>query len=233
MVKRVSLIGLVTAIVVCCGAVTSAIAGGTSTSIDGGPMGPSVDSSPTFTFSNESAAGFECSLDGGPFAGCTSPMTVGPLALGHHALTVRATFSDGSADPAPARQEWDVVPPITTPTVRLSSRRTLKVDKLRQLRGTAAAPSGVKRVQLALTYGPHDRDYFPPACHYVDLSLGSRVMQPCLLPLYVTVSGTRAWHYAVPRRVRATLQSGRYTLIVRAFNGYNEAARQEFKLTLR
>ena len=49
------------------------------------------DGTYTFTFSSEPGATFACSIDGGPFAPCTSPAGFGGLAPGTHTLTVRGT----------------------------------------------------------------------------------------------------------------------------------------------
>jgi hypothetical protein len=56
----------------------------------------------TFTFSStEAGSSFACSLDGGPFAPCTSPFSA-KLRRGGHTLTARATDATGNADQSPA-----------------------------------------------------------------------------------------------------------------------------------
>jgi hypothetical protein len=56
----------------------------------------------TFTFtSSEPGSTFACSLDGRPFAPCSSPFTV-KLRRGAHTLSVRATDTTGNADTTPA-----------------------------------------------------------------------------------------------------------------------------------
>lgn len=63
----------------------------------------------TFTFSaGDPAAAFECSLDGAPFAPCTSPHSV-TVKLGHHRFSVRAVDAGGT-DPSPAIYRWTVKP---------------------------------------------------------------------------------------------------------------------------
>lgn len=63
----------------------------------GHPAARTRSRSATFTFTgNSTAAGFGCRLDRGPFRACTSPVRYGPLNVGHHQFTVRATSSDGT-----------------------------------------------------------------------------------------------------------------------------------------
>ena len=61
------------------------------TTIETGPDGATGDATPTFSFSSsEPHSSFECSIDGGAFAVCNSPTTLGPLADGPHSFQVRA-----------------------------------------------------------------------------------------------------------------------------------------------
>ena len=66
------------------------------TSITAQPSDPSNDPTPTFSFTGDDTGGsgiasFECQLDGGGYADCTSGDTFGPLADGPHTFDVRAT----------------------------------------------------------------------------------------------------------------------------------------------
>ncbi len=85
------------------------------TQIDSGPTGLTNDASPSFTFSSEAGATFECQLDGGGYATCASPFGVGPLADGPHAFEVRATDESANTDPSPAARSFivDTAPPET------------------------------------------------------------------------------------------------------------------------
>lgn len=75
------------------------------TTIASGPAGTTRTNEPTFTLSSDRAgASFECSLDGKPFATCTSPYTA-YVETGGHRLDVRAVDA-GGADATPASRSW-------------------------------------------------------------------------------------------------------------------------------
>jgi len=87
------------------------------TSISSGPADPTNSTSASFVFSStEAGSTFECSLDGGAFADCTSPANYAGLAEGNRSFSVRATDVVGNTDPTPATFNWeiDVTPPDTS-----------------------------------------------------------------------------------------------------------------------
>ena len=89
------------------------------TTIDSGPT-LTRDATPDFAFSaNEAGSTFECAVDGGTFAACTSPTTLAALADGQHVFSVRATDAAGNADPTPATKTFTV--DATGPTVAVTS----------------------------------------------------------------------------------------------------------------
>lgn len=66
--------------------------------------------SPRFTFEavdDISVVGYECQLDGGAFAPCTSGDAV-PVSAGDHTFSVRAVDARGNVDPTPAAYTWTV-----------------------------------------------------------------------------------------------------------------------------
>ncbi len=86
------------------------------TSIDTQPANPTNQTSASFTFTATETATFECDLDGGEFAACTSPQAYTSLSAGSHTFQVRATDTAGNTDPTPASYTWtiDTTPPETT-----------------------------------------------------------------------------------------------------------------------
>jgi Bacterial Ig-like domain len=86
------------------------------TTITAAPADPSRFTEASFSFSaGEPGATFECRLDAGPWAGCTSPATLSALWPGSHTFAVRATDAAGNVDPSPAAFSWvvDLAPPET------------------------------------------------------------------------------------------------------------------------
>ena len=94
------------------------------TAIDSGPSGTGNGPTATFAFSSPAAdvASFECALDAGAYAACTSPLSLSGLADGSHTFKVRAIDTSGNADASPAIRTWtvgsgtDATPPAVTTT---------------------------------------------------------------------------------------------------------------------
>ncbi len=78
------------------------------TTIDSGPSGLTADNDPSFGFSSEPGATFECRLDSGSWAACTSPKAHTDVADGAHSFSVRATDAAGNTDPTPATRGFTV-----------------------------------------------------------------------------------------------------------------------------
>jgi hypothetical protein len=88
-----------------------------NTTIDSGPSGTTNDPTPSFAFSaSEPGSSFECKVDSGAYAPCSSPLTTGALADGPHSFEVRATDPAGNPDPTPASRTFtvDATAPETT-----------------------------------------------------------------------------------------------------------------------
>ncbi len=91
------------------------------TKIETKPPALSNSSAATFTFVGETVGhveGFECSLDTGAFAACTTPEELTGLGDGPHVFKVRAVNGEGNVDFSPATYEWkvDTTPPEVTIT---------------------------------------------------------------------------------------------------------------------
>jgi hypothetical protein len=88
------------------------------TEITGGPANDAATNatSASFAFTSTIAgASFECKLDSGAFAACTSPFETGTLATGQHTFTVRAT-ANSITEPNPPSVTWTVSPSSPTST---------------------------------------------------------------------------------------------------------------------
>jgi hypothetical protein len=119
------------------------------TSIDSGPDGPTNDSTPTFTFSSNEAASFDCRLDAGTYSACTSPLTPAPLSDGPHSFEVRATDLGGNRDPSAALRSFTVgttVPALAAPPPALAASDTVppKAKLFGKRRQEAGRPIEIK-----------------------------------------------------------------------------------------
>jgi sugar lactone lactonase YvrE len=92
---------------------------GPDTTFTNGPATATSETDATFTFTaNEPGATFECHVDVGVFAPCSSGDTFGGNAEGSHTMYVQATDTDGNQG-NPATYEWTV--DLTPPTVAIDS----------------------------------------------------------------------------------------------------------------
>ena len=87
------------------------------TTIVTGPDSPTQDTTASFTLSGGTT--YECSLDGAPFASCTTPVSLTGIAEGEHTFRARAIDAAGNVDPTPASYVWIVdrsAPDTSIPT---------------------------------------------------------------------------------------------------------------------
>lgn len=90
------------------------------TTITGGPAANAQTTQTDAAFSfvaNQSGVTFECALDGGAYAPCTSPYDTGTLTSGPHTFSVRATAgASGLTEVSPPYVQWTVNPSSPTST---------------------------------------------------------------------------------------------------------------------
>ena len=93
------------------------------TTINGGPTGPTNDTTPTFELAgDEPGVTFECSVDGSAFAACPASFTP-TLPEGAHAIAARAIGVKGAIDPSPATR--DVTVDTTGPKAKIKRKAKL------------------------------------------------------------------------------------------------------------
>jgi hypothetical protein len=84
------------------------------TTITSGPPDPSTSGSASFSFSGAddvtptTSLTYDCKLDAGTFAACSSPKSYAALGDGAHTFQVRARDAVGNLDPTPASQTWQI-----------------------------------------------------------------------------------------------------------------------------
>jgi parallel beta-helix repeat protein len=79
------------------------------TAITSAPPANTTNTSARFDFTTpESAATFQCKLDGGAYAACTSPKNYTALAAGAHNFSVRAIDPADNIDETPATYAWTI-----------------------------------------------------------------------------------------------------------------------------
>ena len=114
--------------------------------VDSGPNGLTNDATPTFGFSSEPGATFECSIDSGTpaFAPCTSPYTPSPLTDGSYTFRVRATDGAGNQSPVATRDFTVDTAAPAAPQLSATSPASPANDNNPKVSGTAPAGTTVK-----------------------------------------------------------------------------------------
>lgn len=94
--------------------VTAADSTPPETTITSGPASSTTSTSASFSFtSSEANSTFECRLDAGTWAACTSPKAYSGLAPGAHTFEVRAKDPAGNVDSTPASYTWTITSSCT------------------------------------------------------------------------------------------------------------------------
>ena len=90
-----------------------------NTTITSSPPAASNSTSASFSFTaSDAGPGFECRLDGGAFADCSSPKSYAGLTEAAHTFEVRAEDAAGNVDATPATHAWTV--DLTAPDTSLA-----------------------------------------------------------------------------------------------------------------
>jgi hypothetical protein len=105
-----------------------------------GPLDPSNQTTATFNFFANKPASFQCSLDGGAFASCSSPQGYSNLADGSHTFQVKATDTAGNTSTASYPWTVDTVAP---PTPTITSNPPSQTTSTSATFGFADAETGV------------------------------------------------------------------------------------------
>ncbi|MBK6764085.1 MAG: S8 family serine peptidase [Micrococcales bacterium] len=134
------------------------------TTITSAPSGTTADTGATFAFTSDAKTpvGFECRVDAGAFAACSSPFAVTGLTNGGHTFDVRARdlSTAANADPSPASASWTVnapvppeqVQPIPPEQVKPALAKPAKVTSVTVKRAKKAATIKWKAVPGATSY---------------------------------------------------------------------------------
>jgi len=180
--------------------------------ISGGPANPTSSTSASFSFSDtESGVTFECDLDGGGFAACTSPKSYSGLGQGSHTFQVRAVDAAANASTT-ASSTWVI--DTTAPTATITFPAGGAAYNTAGWNGGCGTPatgdvcgsasdaggSGVSQVQVSLQQGAGN--------YWNGTSFGSAT------EVLFTATGTTSWTYAFAAANFAA--DGTYTLRAKA-----------------
>lgn len=115
-----------------------------TTTIISGPQGTTSATSARFAFSSSAAGStFQCQLDTGAWAACSSPKTYSGLAVGQHTFSVRATDPAGNVDPDPPTASWTIDTPTNVPvTLTSPADGTVTNNNAPTFSGTASSSNG-------------------------------------------------------------------------------------------
>ncbi|HEY2717587.1 MAG TPA: hypothetical protein VGI73_15340 [Solirubrobacterales bacterium] len=119
------------------------------TTIESQPANPSSSASPSFGFSGDDGDGsgvasFDCSLDGGEFAPCTSPQEYTGLGDGPHSFEVKAADAAGNTDASPAVYSWTIETAVpAAPQLSGTAPASPAADTMPLVEGSAPAGTAV------------------------------------------------------------------------------------------
>ncbi|MEI7889221.1 MAG: hypothetical protein WCI34_02820 [Actinomycetes bacterium] len=95
-------------------------------SITSGPSGTVSRTTASIAFTGEASATFTCSVDGGAYTSCSSPLALSDLAVGSHTVGIRATDLAGNTGPAVTRN-WTIDSSAPAPTITSAPAAKVRV----------------------------------------------------------------------------------------------------------
>jgi len=171
------------------------------TTIDSGPAGTTTATNASFEFSSsEGDSTFQCSLDSGSWADCTSPKSYTGLAVGSHAFSVKATDAAGNTDVSPATRSWTVASAADTtpPNTSISSGPASSTSATSATFNFNSSESG-STFLCSLDSGPASSCTSPKS--YSSLELGSHTFSVTATDVAGNVDlspATRSWTVTEP-----------------------------------
>ncbi|HVQ58680.1 MAG TPA: Ig-like domain-containing protein, partial [Solirubrobacterales bacterium] len=169
------------------------------TTIESGPDGPTLDTTPKFGYAASEPGGFQCKVDSASFSSCPSAtVELGALADGRHTLAVRALDAASNPDPTPAQRTFvlDTGAPTTpSATGQLRDPETPGVTlRVEVSDGDSGLPttlrSGVKKIDVSIDGVPVYQDEMP--CVGAHKTCPNRLSREMELP-YQNVLGTHVY----------------------------------------
>jgi hypothetical protein len=119
-------------------------------SVDSGPKGPTLDQTPTFSFSASEPVAFACRLGAGNFGPCTGPgqtHSPGTLADGKYTFEVRAT--DAAGNQSMASRSFNLTAAACRQALKDVIAANGKVAKAEQKLAKAKTSGNAKRIKKA------------------------------------------------------------------------------------
>lgn len=153
------------------------------TTIQTGPSGPIADNTPSFTFSSEAGATFQCSLNAAAPAACPASYTTPVLPDGVYTLSVQAIDASMNVDPTAATRSFtvDTTAPDTTASgpakLKLKQQKKKKTKKKKRKTVTATYALGSTEPGSSLQCSLNGAAFAPcGASHSVALKKGTHTL---------------------------------------------------------